>query len=232
MTWPRSPRSRRVAPRDRAPLAGAGDDVALVVGVLLLAAQGALEVGPPPGAVLLGDDDVVPVAAEQVALAVAEQLAAVAVEQVDRLVGAQDQQDRAGDVEVVLGARLGELARGDVDQQALAGHRPPGVVAHDRVALPHPDDAAVGPDQAVLAVGAPALIRVLERPALLLEHLLAVLGVQALEPQLVLGHEALGGEAEQVLDLRRHVLEREADLPPGDVRHRRYLFRQPAIAVI
>ena len=121
ITWPRSPRSSGVAPRDRAPLPGAGDDVALVVGELLLAAQRALEVGPPPGAILLGDDDVVPVAADQVALAVADQLAAVAVEQVDRLVGAQDEQDRAGDVEVVLGARLGELARGDVDQQALAG---------------------------------------------------------------------------------------------------------------
>ena len=123
-TSPRRVAQQRVAPGDRAALAGAGDDVALVVGErLLLAAQHAREVVAPRGAVLLGDDGVVPVAADQLAVLVAEQLAAVAVEQLDGLVGAQDEQDRARDVEVVLGARLGELALGDVDHHALAAAR-------------------------------------------------------------------------------------------------------------
>ena len=170
-----------VAPGDRAPLARAGDDVALVVGELLVAAQGALEGGPPRGAVLLGDDDVVPVAADQVAVAVAEQLAAVAVEQIDRLIGAQDEQDRPGHVEVVLRARLGQLAVGDVEEDALRVIGPAGVVADDRVVVPHPDDAPVGGDQPVLAVEG-ASLRV--AATLLAEHALAVAGMQALRPQL------------------------------------------------
>ena len=134
---------QRVAPGDRAALAGAGDDVALVVGERLLVARSTRWKFVAPGlAVVLGDDGVVPVPADQLAVLVAEQLAAVAVEQLDGLVGAQDEQDRAGDVEVVLGARLGQLALGDVDHHALGVRGAAVVVADDRVALPDPHDAS------------------------------------------------------------------------------------------
>ena len=165
----------------------------------------ALEVVAARPAVLLGHDRVVPVEADQLAVLVAQQLAPVAVEQLDGLVDPQDEQDRPGDVEVVLRAGLGELALGDVDHHALGVQRAAGDVAHDRVALPHPLDGAVGRDQAVLAV---ELDLVLERAHLLHQHELAVVGVQALGPQLRLGDPALGGESEQRLDLRRDVRER------------------------
>ena len=156
---------QRVAPGDRVALAAAGEHVALVVGErLALAAEHALEVVAARRAVVLGDDGVVPVLADQLPVLVAEQLAAVAVEQLDGLVGAQDEQDRARHVEVVLRAVLGELALGDVDHHALGVRRAAVVVAHDRVALPHPLDRAVGGDQAVLAV---ELDLVLERAHLL-----------------------------------------------------------------
>jgi hypothetical protein len=79
------------------------------------------------------------------------------------------------------------------------------VIAHDRVALPHPPDRAVGRDHAVLAV---VLGLVLEGAHLLHQHELAVGRVQALGPQIRLGDPALGREAEQLLDLGRDVRKR------------------------
>ena len=145
---------QRSLPGDRAPLARARDDVALVVGRTASSPRtSALRSGAARAArSSSGDDDVVePVRADQLAARVAEQLAAVAVEQVDRPVGVAGRAGRAGDVEVATArGRARDSRTVIVDQHALrrAGRPRAAIVS----TVPHPDDAAVGCDQPVLAV--------------------------------------------------------------------------------
>ena len=86
----------------------------------------------------LGHRDGEPVAAEQVGLVAAEDLAGAPVHKADRAVGGQHDDHRGGDVQVALGPvallanerlallerALGALQLGHVHQHALRAHRP------------------------------------------------------------------------------------------------------------
>ncbi len=158
---------QRVAPGHRAHLAGGRHELGPAPGLggRGLAPHRRPEDGPDALALRGGHGDVEPVAADQGAGGVAEQLVPVLVEQAHGLVGVDHEQHRAGDVEVPLG-QVALLAQGglggdepllrglharDVEHHAVAEERPAGLVAHDRLALGDPHDAAVGGVHAVLA---------------------------------------------------------------------------------
>ena len=160
-------------------------------------------------------------AVEQLLLARAENPRGGRVAREHAPVGAVDQQallQRVHDAAVALLAlrqrRLGDPRGGDVGDDPLRQVRRADLVADHRVALPHPHDAAVGGDHAVLAV---ERLLLAEGVARLGDHAVAVVGVDVLLPHAGVAEPALGGEAEQLLDLRRDVAEGAQLVPVGDV---------------
>ena len=116
----------RVVPRQRPQLAAARDHVGLGRGVARrdVAGDEALEVGAPLVHLLRGGAGGEPVTAHEVALVVAEQLVPGVVEHLDVAGGIEDEDHRAGEVEVALGAvtllaqpPLRALAIGDVAER-------------------------------------------------------------------------------------------------------------------
>ncbi len=93
------------------------------------------------------------------------------------------------------------LLQGDVLHEPLRVRGARSVV-DDLRDVAHPHDAAVLVDQPVLQVEGLAGCVV---PVVLRQRVLAVVGMQHAHPEVVLGHELLGGVAEQLLDLRAHV---------------------------
>ena len=103
---------------------------------------------------------------------------------------------------------------GDVEHHAVDGQRAAVGVALDRGLLPDPQHAAVGGEHPVLEV---------ERPLGgdarlgLGDDAVAVLGVQRVDPRLLVLEPLLGREAEHALDLRADVAQRERPDEVGDV---------------
>ena len=96
--------------------------------------------------------------------------------------------------------QLGVLALGDVGEDALEARL--AVLVDDPARLvANPDDVPVGVQEAVLVVEQTRLLRV----ALVAHDLRAVVGVDARQPELGVGHPLLRREAEHRLDLRADV---------------------------
>jgi hypothetical protein len=167
--------------------------------------EGAGLLGGPELLVAAADDGAAVRRAEHLVLPVREQVAVLAV------LG-PDEERRVVDDRLqlsVLGphGRLGLLALGDVEQNALEAELAVLVLDHGRL-VPHPDPAAVAPAQAILGAQLAAGPRAV---VLVLEHVDAVIGVQGVPPQVASSKPLLGGVAEQGLDLG-------ADVVPGGVR--------------
>jgi hypothetical protein len=211
-----------VAPFDDADLAIARQQP--VLGVLaprVPARHHLIEGHAPLGALVGRQAGLEPVAADELAVAVAQQLVAGAVEHGDPPVAVEREHDRAGDVEVALGAvalraqrLLGGVQRRDVDQDALREQRAPLAVANDRVALPHVQLAPVGGQHAELAL---ELALLAEHARGLVGHAQAVLGVHEPVPEPLVGEEGLGRVAEQGLHLRADPAQRARLVEVRDV---------------
>ena len=127
---------------------------------------------------------------------------------------------------------LSAVLGGDVDQHA-APERDRAVRLAEPGHVADPDDLAVAAAHPVLGhdplVGAARLVL---EPILLLDHAVAIVGVDVLEPDVGVGHPLLGREAQHVLDLRADVEEEAGGTGLGLVDDRRQPLDQLAVALL
>ena len=227
----------RVVPSDQPLLAGLRDHVVLVfAGGVEVAGQELAEQLTRRGALVGRHDQPEPARTGELVLPVAEHVAGAAVHEADLAALVQHDDHRRRHVEIALCARLalGERALraaelGDVHEHALAADRLAALVTDHVVPLPHPDDAPVGGDHAELVLVVRARVEALDLRS---EHPLAIVGMHARRPQVLIGQPGRRREAEHLLDLGAHVEEGRVGAELADDRDRGNLLDQRAVAKI
>ncbi len=121
---------------------------------------------------------------------------------------------------------LGLLLLSDVGHHAVPALNA-GLIEHQQRVVAHPDDVPVTVQQPVLGRSGRRLT--VDDPRLLLNHLGAILGVQAARPQLGIVAPLLGRVAEDRLDLGAHVPPGAELAGVGGVQDRRHAVQESAL---